>query len=118
MGELLHDLLLAKFFWLPDDLFCANLAYVDEKIYNRTYSDHENDAISQLLCNPRRCAFSDLARSLQRGTLQDELTMRARSREHMPEGRLLEIFTGMCHGVQAIHGATPVALAHRCVARS
>lgn len=49
----------------------------------------------------------------RRGTLQDELTMRARSRDHMPEPRLLEIFTGMCQGVQAIHSATPIALAHR-----
>lgn len=49
----------------------------------------------------------------RRGTLQDELTIRARSRDHMGESRLLDLFLGMCHGVQAIHGATPIALAHR-----
>lgn len=49
----------------------------------------------------------------RRGTLQDELVMRARSRDHMGETRLLDLFLGMCHGVQAIHSASPVALAHR-----
>lgn len=49
----------------------------------------------------------------RRGTLQDELTMRARSRDHMAETRLLELFLGMCQGVQAIHSAMPIALAHR-----
>lgn len=58
----------------------------------------------------KRFSFFDC---LQRGTLQDELTIRARSRDHMGESRLLDLFLGMCHGVQAIHGATPIALAHR-----
>uniref|UniRef100_A0A131YA88 non-specific serine/threonine protein kinase n=1 Tax=Ixodes ricinus TaxID=34613 RepID=A0A131YA88_IXORI len=49
----------------------------------------------------------------RRGTLQDELVMRARSRDHMGETRLLYLFLGMCQGVQAIHSASPVALAHR-----
>ncbi|XP_064455313.1 serine/threonine-protein kinase 16-like [Ornithodoros turicata] len=49
----------------------------------------------------------------RKGTLQDELLMRSRTRDHMSEERLLRLFHGMCLGVQALHGATPVALAHR-----
>lgn len=49
----------------------------------------------------------------RRGTLQDELTIRSRSRDHIGEDRLLRMFHGMCLGVQALHTATPIALAHR-----
>lgn len=49
----------------------------------------------------------------KRGTLQDELMMRAKSKNYIPELRMLRLFRQMCEGVRAIHSAQPIALAHR-----
>lgn len=51
----------------------------------------------------------------KRGTLQDELTMRAKTNTYMPEERILKLFRQMCEGIQAIHCAKPFPLAHRDV---
>lgn len=47
------------------------------------------------------------------GSLQDNLNQRARNRDHMPEGHVLQIFVGICEGVRAMHDSQPEPLAHR-----
>lgn len=49
----------------------------------------------------------------RRGTLQDELTVRAKAKSHISEERILRIFRQMCEGVRAMHSAQPHPLAHR-----
>lgn len=51
----------------------------------------------------------------KKGTLQDELMMRAHTNTYMPEERILRLFRQMCEGIQAIHAAKPFPLAHRDV---
>lgn len=47
------------------------------------------------------------------GSLQDNLNLRARNKDFMPEGHVLQIFLGICEGVKAFHDAKPDPLAHR-----
>lgn len=49
----------------------------------------------------------------RRGSLHDQLTVRARNRDYMSEGQILQIFLGICEGVRAFHEAQPDPLAHR-----
>lgn len=47
------------------------------------------------------------------GSLQDHLNFRARNKDCMPEGQILQLFLGICEGVRAFHEAQPEPLAHR-----
>lgn len=47
------------------------------------------------------------------GSLQDHLNFRARNRDSMPEGQVLQLFLGICEGLRAFHEAQPEPLAHR-----
>lgn len=47
------------------------------------------------------------------GSLQDNLNFRARNKDYMPEGHVLQIFLGICEGLRAFHEAKPDPLAHR-----
>ncbi|XP_067615280.1 serine/threonine-protein kinase 16 [Eurosta solidaginis] len=47
------------------------------------------------------------------GSLADHLQMRARKGDHMSEAQILQVFIGICNGLQAIHETKPVPLAHR-----
>lgn len=49
----------------------------------------------------------------QRGTLQDQLNMRIRTKSHIPEANILKMFKQMCLGVSDMHNAKPTPLAHR-----
>ncbi|XP_035222115.1 serine/threonine-protein kinase 16-like [Stegodyphus dumicola] len=51
----------------------------------------------------------------RKGTLQDELTVRAKNKNHIPEERILRIFRQMCEGIRIMHNAQPYPLAHRDV---
>lgn len=47
------------------------------------------------------------------GSLQDHLNFRARNKDFMPEGQVLQLFLGICEGLRAFHEAQPEPLAHR-----
>lgn len=47
------------------------------------------------------------------GSLQDHLNMRAKTKDHMAESQVLQIFVGICEGIKALHEAKPEPLAHR-----
>uniref|UniRef100_A0A0K8TRE1 non-specific serine/threonine protein kinase n=1 Tax=Tabanus bromius TaxID=304241 RepID=A0A0K8TRE1_TABBR len=47
------------------------------------------------------------------GSLQDNLNLRAKTKDYMPEIQALQIFLGICEGVKALHEAKPEPLAHR-----
>lgn len=47
------------------------------------------------------------------GSLQDHLNFRARNKDSMPEGQILQLFLGICEGLRAFHEAQPEPLAHR-----
>ncbi|XP_037052238.1 probable serine/threonine-protein kinase DDB_G0291350 [Bradysia coprophila] len=47
------------------------------------------------------------------GSLQDHLNFRARNKDCMPEGQILQLFLGICEGLRAFHEAQPEPLAHR-----
>lgn len=47
------------------------------------------------------------------GSLQDHLNMRAKTKDHMAESQVLQIFVGICEGLKALHEAKPEPLAHR-----
>nr|ACO15455.1 Serine/threonine-protein kinase 16 [Caligus clemensi] len=48
-----------------------------------------------------------------RGSLHDELTRRATSKDHLPSNLLLNIFHQICEGLSALHSLDPYPLAHR-----
>ncbi|XP_055307591.1 serine/threonine-protein kinase 16-like [Sitodiplosis mosellana] len=47
------------------------------------------------------------------GSLLDHLNMRAKTKDHMAESQVLQIFVGICEGLKALHEAKPEPLAHR-----
>ena len=49
----------------------------------------------------------------QRGTLLTELEMRGKTKNHLSEEAVLDIFSEICEGVQVMHSAKPEPLAHR-----
>ncbi|CAG0888572.1 unnamed protein product [Darwinula stevensoni] len=48
-----------------------------------------------------------------RGTLLTELEMRGKTKNHLSEEAVLDIFSEICEGVQVMHSAKPEPLAHR-----
>ncbi|UYV61635.1 STK16 [Cordylochernes scorpioides] len=65
--------------------------------------------LSRLPCSEVRI----LLPYFRRGTLQDELMMRQKRGDHIPESRVLRLFHGMCEGVRVLHTHRPHPLAHR-----
>ncbi|GIY43308.1 hypothetical protein CEXT_560731 [Caerostris extrusa] len=49
----------------------------------------------------------------EKGTLQDELTIRSKNKSHIGEERILKIFRQMSEGIRVMHSAQPYPLAHR-----
>ncbi|XP_054713559.1 serine/threonine-protein kinase 16-like [Uloborus diversus] len=63
--------------------------------------------------NPNKSEVRLLLPYYRKGTLQDELTVRAKNKSYISEERVLRIFRLMCEGIKVMHNAQPHPLAHR-----
>lgn len=74
--------------------------------------DFQLDGMADLVLNTTS-RVDILLPYLRRGSLFDNLMVRAKTRSHFSETQVLHMFMGVCEGLQAFHEAKPEPLAHR-----
>ncbi|XP_013389730.1 serine/threonine-protein kinase 16 [Lingula anatina] len=75
--------------------------------------DHMLVPVQPVSASSARSELLVLLPFFRRGTLQDEIERMERKHEHIPESRIIKLFTDICEAVRVLHHHQPHPIAHR-----